>query len=481
MAKNSDALVLAKSALDYAYGWFDYRVWRSRIPGAQAAVMIGGDLVMNRGVGLADIASGERVGTAHQFRVASHSKWLTATAIARLADEGIISFDDTLATHVDELDGTHFGSVTLRDLLTHASGITRDSDDGSFWDAAIEFPARDRVLEIAAGAADVFAPRSAFKYSNIGYGLLGIALEEITGRSYEESMRELVTRPLGLSRTVVDIDDRKAAKPVTGYSGIVTDHRRTALPSMSAGALHAATGFTSTAAELARFGHAHVRGNEELLSDRARAAMQLPVRQYRDRGGEESAYGLGTMVKVIRGRRWIGHGGSWLGQSTRTLVEPKLGIVVSVLTNAIDGPAEELATGIASLIIGSQEREAPALSLTGIDDIPTGSGTAAPTRTARRVDPSRFVGRFASEWMIIDVVQLGERLLAISPQSADPMAQAAELTIIDETTLRLPVEDGIGPVGELLHYDFDARGRVKQITGAWRVSPAPSLEAFPLQ
>ena len=481
MAKQADAHALAKSALDYAYGWFDYRVWRSRVPGAQAAVIIDGDVVMNRGVGLADIEGGERLGTAHQFRVASHSKWMTATALARLVDEGIISFDDTLGRHVSELEGTHFGEASLRDLLTHASGITRDSDDPSFWDGSSAFPDRDRLLATATAAADVYAPRAAFKYSNIGYGLLGLALESITDRSFEESMRELITRPLGLSRTVVDVDDRKSAKPVTGYSGIVTDHRRTPLGNASAASLHAATGFTSTAAELARFGYAHVRGNDEILSERGRQTMQLPVRHYRDRDGAEASYGLGTMIKRIRGRSWIGHGGSWRGQSTRTLVEPKLGVVVSVLTNAIDGPAEELATGIAALILGSQERQTPPLSLTGDDDILIGSGTAAPARTARRIDPSRFVGRFASDWMIVDVVQLGERLLAVSPQSADPMGTSTELTIVDEHTLRMPVEDGIGPVGELLHYEFDARGRVKQISGAWRVKPASSLEPFPLQ
>lgn len=481
MAKRSDAFIIAKNALDYAAGWIDYRLWRTRTPGAQIAVMIGGELVKNRAHGFADVASGERLGTAHQFRIASHSKWLTATAFLRLAEDKALGLDDTVSSHVHELSDTAAGKLTLRELLSHGSGITRDSDDGSFWTDQKPFPNREELLNIAAKRSDVYAPSTAFKYSNIGYGLLGLVLEAVTHRSFDDAMRELITRPLGLTKTVPDVDDRKSARPVTGHSGIVTSHARSALPNPSSNDLRAATGFTSTAAELARFAHAHVLGNEELVSDHAKALMQQRLWNYRDRTDREVAYGLGTMVSTIGGRNWIGHGGSWLGQSTRTIVEPSLGIVITVLTNAIDGPADELASGIAGLLLASQQRHASSLSLTGAPTLPTGSGTSAPTRTARRVDPTRFMGRFASEWAIIDIVALGDRLLAISPQAVDPIATATELTVIDEKTLRMPLENSIGPSGELLHYDFDAKDRIQRIRGALRLTPAPSLEAFPLQ
>lgn len=480
MTKRSDAFILARNALDYAAGWLNYRIWRTRTPGVQVAVMIDGELVKNRAHGFADIESGERLGTAHQFRIASHSKWITATAFLRLAEDRALCLDDPIGRYVPEISNSSIGSVSIRELLSHSAGVTRDSADSSFWSAEKPFPTKAELIEIAAKRADVYAPSTAFKYSNIGFGLLGLALESITGSSFDDAMRELVTRPLGLNRTVPDVDDRKSSKPVTGYSGIITDHARTALANPSSNELRAATGYTSTAAELARFAHAHVLGNDELLSDHSKALMSQPLRRFRDRAGREVAYGLGTMVSSIGGRDWIGHGGSWLGQSTRTIVEPSLGIVISVLTNAIDGPAEEFAFGIAKLLLASQERRQAPLSLTGAEAIPTGSGTSAPTRTARRVDPTRFMGRFANEWSIIDVVALGDRLLAISPQSPDPIETATELTVIDENTLRLPLEDSIGPSGELLHYEFDGKDRIKRIHGAWRLTPAPSLEPFPL-
>lgn len=480
MAKMTDALLAARGALDYAVGWLDYRAWYTRVPGAQVAVMIGDDLIVNRAVGQADTSTEERLGTAHQFRIASHSKWFTATAFMRLAEADVLALDDPASSFVPELDGTAFADVTISELLSHGSGITRDSEERGFWSANGDFPDRDRLIEIVRDGADVLPANASFKYSNIGFGILGLVLEAVTERPYEEALRELVTRPLGLTKTVADVDDRKSAKPVSGHSGIVTDHRRTPLPNPSARALHAATGFTSTAAELARFGRAHVLGNDELLTDRSKSRMQRAHWTYRDRTGAEASYGLGTMRAEIDGSVWIGHGGSWLGQSTRTLVEPNLGIVIVVLTNAIDGPADEFARGIARLVMASQQTTAKPLSLAPDAGATVGSASKSPTRSSKRVDVSRFMGRFASEWAIVDVVQLGERLLAISPKSPDPMATAVELTVIDEETLRLPLTPGFDSVGELLHYDFDARGRVRAIRGGWDVRPASSLEAFPL-
>lgn len=323
MAKMTDALLAARGALDYAVGWLEYRVWRTRVPGAQVAVMIGDDLIVNRAVGMADTESEERLGTAHQFRIASHSKWLTATAFLRLAEADVLALDDPASAFVTELEGTPFADVTIAELLSHGSGITRDSDDKGFWSADGDFPDRERLLETVRAGGDVVEPNAVFKYSNFGFGLLGLVLEAVTERTYEETMRELVTRPLGLTRTVPDIDDRKSAKPVTGHSGIVTDHRRTPMPSPSAGALHAATGFTSTAAELARFGRAHVYGNEELLSDRSKARMQRAHWTYRDRSGAEASYGLGTMRTEIGGA--CGSGTAGHGSASRRALSSSLG------------------------------------------------------------------------------------------------------------------------------------------------------------
>ena len=136
-------------ALDYADRWLDYRRWRLRIPGVQAAVRVGGALVLDTAHGVADASTGEALTPHHRFRVASHSKSLAALAAMRLVDEGRLRLDDSAAQHVPALRDTDAGTLLVRELLSHGSGATRDSDDVSFWRLESAFPDADRLLAIA--------------------------------------------------------------------------------------------------------------------------------------------------------------------------------------------------------------------------------------------------------------------------------------------------------------------------------------------
>ena len=124
----------------------------------------------------------------HLFRIASHSKTFTATAIMQLVQDGRLRLDDTAGRLGDRSlvdDASPLASATVRDLLAHASGVFRDSDDGDFWHLVGAFPDRDRLRAILAQSdAAVVAPNERFKYSNIGYGLLGLIIEAVTGTDY---------------------------------------------------------------------------------------------------------------------------------------------------------------------------------------------------------------------------------------------------------------------------------------------------------
>ena len=102
----------------------------------------------------------------------------------------------------------------------------------------------------------------------------------------------------------------------------------------------AATGFSSTASDLVRWGAAHFHGDERVLSDDSKRLMQRTEWVVGDASGE---YGLGLAVADVGGRRVLGHGGGFPGFITRTWFDPVDRLAVSVLTNAIDGPAMTLA------------------------------------------------------------------------------------------------------------------------------------------
>lgn len=447
-------------ALDYADRWIAYRRWRLRVPGVQLAVRIGGELVLERAHGLADEATREPLTAAHRFRIASHSKSLAAIAAMRLVDDGALRLDDAIGALVPALAATDAAALTVRELLSHGSGATRDGDDVAFWQLADDFPDADRLLAIATSGVRRLDASAEFKYSNIGFGLLGLAIEAVAGEPYADVLARLVLAPLGLEATSADIEG--ASGPLaTGHSALHSSDERAPLGSPSSRALAAATGAVSTAAELSDALRVVTDADERLLSGTARRRMRQRQWSTTGRDGAVAGYGLGLMLREIDGRTWHGHGGAWTGQSTRTLVDAERDVVVSVLANAIDAPAEELAVGVARIVQAALD---PAAEL-----------DAAELELARS-----FEGSFASIWGRLDVVALGGRLLGIAPTAADPLAAVDVLTPRSADRVTIAAATGMGSSHEEAIAERDETGRVERWRGAWHmhaVEPVPAEAA----
>ena len=108
--------------------------------------------------------------------------------------------------HLDFLAGAPAGRVTVREVLAHGSGLVRDGWDGDFWQLFRSFPDRAGLERISVDAADVLGRNERFKYSNIGFGLLGLVIEAVTGSSYEAHIAARITGPLGLADTGPELD-----------------------------------------------------------------------------------------------------------------------------------------------------------------------------------------------------------------------------------------------------------------------------------
>lgn len=435
-----------RGAAGYLRAWLEAQVRHRRVPGAQVAVRHGSELVLSAAVGVADVATGAPLTPEHLFRIASHSKTFTATLVLQLVEAGRMRLDDPIGAHVPELEaaGSPVGRVTVRELLGHQAGVTRDGAEADFWQLEQPFPDRSGVVAAALRAGPVLRRNEHFKYSNVGYALVGLAIEAVTGTPYAEAVRTGIVEPLGLTRTGADHDPTRAGEHVSGHTGLLLgEDTREPLPSVGTGAYAAATGFFSTAEELAVYGSAHVLGDDRLLGDDAKRLVQRLESVVTAYGAEVGRYGLGLALTTVGERHLVGHSGGWPGQITVTFVDPVDGLVVSVLTNAIDGPAEELATGLVKLVdVALQPRaEVPAA--------PPGSPP-----------PSSFTGRFAGLWGVVDVAELAGRLVLVRPTWPDPLPGVEELQVVDAGTLRVAAQPGFGPVGELLPVERDAGGQV---------------------
>ena len=443
MSAQSDPRPTLRSIAGYLANWASFQAEYRGATGLQLAVAHGDEMIVDLAWGLADADTGESMTGEHLFRIASHSKTMTAVIVLRLVEEGRLRLDDQVDALVPELTDSAVAAVTVRELLGHQGGIIRDSSDGDFWQGDRPFLDRDQLLDVLRAEGDVFATNEHFKYTNIGYSLLGLIVERATGSTYSELGEELVVRPLGLERTGPEYDPERAAAYASGHSGRTAygDPRRV-IPHVDTRAMAAATGWYSTAREMTRYGQAHVFGDETLLTDASKRLMQREESRVTVRDREIGRYGLGVDLRKIGDREVIGHSGGYPGHITRTWIDPKDGLVVSGLTNSVDGPADAIVTGIIQIVDLALKAAAEEP-----DPIPAGLGVS---------------GRFANLWGVTDVVDLGGVLHAVQARMPEP-ATAHQRLVVDGDRLAIEAVPGFGPTGETVAIERRDDGEIHSI------------------
>ncbi|CAM3716598.1 serine hydrolase domain-containing protein [Deinococcus saxicola] len=437
----------------YLEQWLEYGRDYQRIPGVQVAVRVGDELAASFARGTANEDRGEALTTRHLFRIASHSKTFTATAVFQLIEAGKLRLDDTAGHWLPELQDSPAAPLTVRALLGHQSGINRDGADSDYWQQMHAFPDRQTLLDFARADA-VFPPDQHFKYSNIGYGLLGLIVEAAGGQSYGDYVQAHITGPLGLTDLGAELPPEREAELATGHSARLAgnDPRRT-LPSSDTRALAAATGFYGTAEALTAYWARHALGREGLLSDASKRLMAR--RESEITKPTRRGYGLGLILDEIGGRGLVGHSGGFPGHITQSWLDPKTGLSISVLTNTGGGPATEWAGNLIRLI----------------DLAHKNAGKEADTA----YDLDSFTGRFANAWGVFDIVNLGGRLMSLTPLG-NPSDTLVELTVQDADTLCPEPESGFGSMGEPYHFQRAENGEIQWVRqGGGRSWP---LEAY---
>ncbi|AZI59365.1 class A beta-lactamase-related serine hydrolase [Nakamurella antarctica] len=443
----------------YFESWLNFRQRYLQIPGIQAAVLDSGELLLDVAFGSAsldDSDSGGPAGVAltpaHLFRVASHSKTFTATAVLQLVAGGTLALDDPASRWLPSLTSaaSPIAGVTVRELLAHQGGVIRDGRNGDYWQLVGEFLDEAALLvESADPGADVFEPNVEFKYSNIGYSLLGLIIEAASGQTYADYVQCNIIDRLHLPNTGPEFAPDRAADYAAGHSSLAYSPHRVRIDHVDTRAMAAATGFYSTAGDLVNYFAAHAIGDDRLLDDRHKRMMQQPVSTV---VGTKSQYGLGLEIENIGDRTLIGHGGGYPGHITRSLTDTATGLAVSVLTNCIDGPAEQCVRAFFTLLDLAESLSTP--------DVVA-------------VDLSRFTGRYVHLWGVLDLVLLGGRLYAINPVNVDPATDAALLEVVDSATLKIIGGSGFGARGELMKFEFGDDGSVTRVRGASGMTLVP--------
>lgn len=329
----------------YIDSWLRWHCPRADLTGCAVAISLRGRVLFSP-YGYADASLETLLRPGNVFRVASHSKSFTATVILQLAERGALSLDDPIARHLGWLAShrdPRMNTVTVRQLLY--PGIFRDGLDADFWHLGRPFPDASE-LEGGARRRPRLRPQPLDEVLERRLWTARPHHRRVRGRIYAEYLDECVIGPLHLSATAADLVSRLRDRAVRGHGRPEPDGTRLAIPEVGTGALAAATGVASTAPDLCTFFSALLPGSGKLLSDESKREMQrVHFRVHSPFAGDED-YGLGLSLLRIGERHTFGHSGGFPGQVSRTIADPKDGIVVSVLVNCSDGPATEVGKGV---------------------------------------------------------------------------------------------------------------------------------------
>jgi CubicO group peptidase (beta-lactamase class C family) len=190
-----------------------------RIPGVAWGVVRDGELVRSGGCGTTRDGEDRRPDADSVFRIASMTKSFTAATILQLGDEGRLGLDDPVGAHVPELAGwapptSDSGPVTIRQLLTMSAGLGTDDP----WGDRQQGLALDRFAALlASGPTFAWPPGTVYEYSNLGYGILGRLITNVSGMEYRDVIHERLLGPLGMVSTAYFAEDVADERLAHGY------------------------------------------------------------------------------------------------------------------------------------------------------------------------------------------------------------------------------------------------------------------------
>ncbi len=318
------------------------------VPGLAVGIVKDGKVIFSQGFGLRDLEKEQPVTTRTVFPIGSATKPFTATAIAILVDDGKLNMDMPLHKLLPAFylyDDHATFNTTARDLLCHRSGIAAQYD--LLW--LTTNLNREKLFERLRYFKPGAELRDKFHYSNIGYTVAGILVEQLSGKKWEDFLTERIFLPLGMKRTSFlasgssSLKDQALAYRVVGDKVITIPFDGT-LAFENAETIGPAGSIKSCLEDMASWLLLHLNqgmaGNKKIVSQEMLGEMHSPQIEIRNPGYstimQSEIYGLGWAISNYRGHRVINHGGNIEGFSALISLMPEINTGIVVLTNSMN-------------------------------------------------------------------------------------------------------------------------------------------------
>lgn len=322
---------------------------KHRVTGLAAGVARNGQLLWSDGIGSADLAApDEPPDDDTQFLIASITKTFTAVLVMALRDEGKLSLEDTVDEHVP---GSGHPAVTIRQLLSHVSGMQREPV-GDVWDTLVH-PDRAALVEGWNAAERILKPHHTWHYSNLAFSLLGEIVARIEGVEWARALQTRILDPLEMRRTTVGA----AGKAAVGYYVPPFSDVPRVEPVLDLKAMAAAGGLSSTVRDLATWGSFLADPLDEVLAAETLEEMCQP-QIIADLDTWGLGWGLGLELYRDGGRTWVGHTGGLPGHISGVFVHrPAKTVGIALMSSAPAPDAAAFAVELGTYVLDNEPVE----------------------------------------------------------------------------------------------------------------------------
>ncbi len=345
-----------KGALGAIDAWAEGVRMYDRIPGVSVGIVHDQDLIWSKGYGYSNVESKRPADADTLYSICSISKLFTSIAIMQLRDANKLTLRDPVGKHLDWFDikqaHEQSGPITIESLLTHSSGLPRESDFPYWGGPDFPFPTRQQMIEKLKAQSTLYPAQRHYQYSNLALSLAGEIVQERSGKEYQAYIKANILGPLGMSSTRTYYPEKMRGEGLAiGYTGMDRSGAREPVSPFFTRGITPAAGFTSSVNDLARFASWQFRlledGGEEVLQANTLREMQR-VHWLDDDDGW--MFGLGFEIWRVGDIKVAGHGGGCPGYITNFLLSPKDRVAIVALTNAGDGPALRVAENLLKTI-----------------------------------------------------------------------------------------------------------------------------------
>jgi CubicO group peptidase (beta-lactamase class C family) len=462
----------------------------AEVPGMAIAIVENGQVALARGFGIRRLGSPEKVDADTIFMTGSTGKAMTTAALATLVDAGKLGWDDRVTDHIPGFqmyDPWVTREMTVRDLLVHRSGLGLGAGDllviprGTL--SRAEVVRRLRFIKPATSF------RSGYAYDNVLYIVAGHLIEQVSGQTYEDYMREHVFAPAGMAHSTSDEAHRFAtanrAAPHARVGGairglgplkLLDEHDNLAPASTPAGLL------AISANDLARWlqiqlAKGAVPGGGRLFSEAASAEMWTPqtiepigpaLPGLEDMTPRFQQYALGWEVRDYGGEKILWHSGGVFGFVTVVVLIPDRNVGFAITQNSEDGQARfGLMYELLDHYLGRPKRDWPAL-ITKVRQerfaaalAAVNAKAAAPVRSKPTLPLEKYAGRYVDAWYGAIAIRSDAKGLAIDFTNTPNMGGRLQHWQYDTFVARF---DDPGIEAAYVTFGIGAEGQVERIT-----------------